>query len=275
MAAVSAGAASAVAAPGAAGAPASATSEASNTALLERHHAQLVLREKLRIYTEICQRVPDDLLSRHVHASLQGDAEALWALKRALAMQLATVSLLCHAFTAGDRSPQRFVFSKKTGRFVASEFRPVYRPEGQMEPSEDVPFRLTRNIMTLLSPLLVDGVFASSMATTALAVSEKSATLKPYLTLILRDDLMSWHASKMQPQTDAEQRRNEAQLAERVSKNVKHALDRVQTAAPRLSHSGGRVHREHRVDHIAHRLIEAAAQPERLCQMNPTWMPWL
>ncbi len=275
VAAVSAGAASAVAAPGAAGAPASATSEASNTALLERHHAQLVLREKLRIYTEICQRVPDDLLSRHVHASLQGDAEALWALKRALAMQLATVSLLCHAFTAGDRSPQRFVFSKKTGRFVASEFRPVYRPEGQMEPSEDVPFRLTRNIMTLLSPLLVDGVFASSMATTALAVSEKSATLKPYLTLILRDDLMSWHASKMQPQTDAEQRRNEAQLAERVSKNVKHALDRVQTAAPRLSHSGGRVHREHRVDHIAHRLIEAAAQPERLCQMNPTWMPWL
>ena len=130
-----------------------------------------------------------------------------------------------------------------------------------MEPSEEVPFRLTRNIMTLLSPLLVDGVFASSMATAALAISEKSLTLKPYLTLILRDDLLSWQASKTQPQTDIEQCRVEEQLSERVNKNVKHALDRVQTAAPRLSHSGGRVHREHRVDHIAHRLIEAAAQP--------------
>ncbi len=38
---------------------------------------------------------------------------------------------------------------------------------------------------------------------------------------------------------------------------------------------GQRIQREHRVDYIVHRLIEAAAQPERLCQMHPTWMPWL
>ena len=68
----------------------------------------------------------------------------------------------------------------------------------------------------------------------------------------------------------------QASLAERVKRNVKHVLDRLQTAAPRVQlNDGQRVQREHRVDHIVHRLIEAAAQPERLCQMNPTWMPWL
>jgi phosphatidylinositol kinase/protein kinase (PI-3 family) len=60
-----------------------------------------------------------------------------------------------------------------------------------------------------------------------------------------------------------------------VAKNVKHVLERASTAAPRLAHDGGRAQREQRIDHIVHRLIEAAAQPERLCQMNPTWMPWL
>jgi hypothetical protein len=99
-------------------------------------HAQLVLREKLRIYTDLCGRVPDDLLGKHVHAALGADAEALWSLKRALAMQLAAVSLLGHLFTVGERTPERFVFSKRNGRLLASEFRPVYRPEGQLEPSE-------------------------------------------------------------------------------------------------------------------------------------------
>ena len=68
----------------------------------------------------------------------------------------------------------------------------------------------------------------------------------------------------------------QAVLTENTQKNVQTVLDRLSKAAPRVQlGSEGRVQREHRVDHIVHRLIEAAAQPERLCQMPPTWMPWL
>ena len=98
--------------------------------------AQGLLREKLRVYTEVCARVPDDLLSRHVHESLSGDSEGLWALKRSMATQLAAWSMLGHAFTIGHRTPDRFVFSKRSGRFISTDFRPVYRPEGLLEPSE-------------------------------------------------------------------------------------------------------------------------------------------
>lgn len=219
------------------------------------------------------------MLARHVHAALKGDAEKLWAVKRSLAMQLAATSLLCHAFTVTERQPARFVFSPTTGRFLATEFRPGYTSHGHLEASEEVPFRLTRNIYTLLSPLLVDGAFASAMAATALALSEKAPVLKPYLVLLLRDDLVCWHAGKGQPKSDAEQQAFERQLADRVAKNATRVLDRVHTAAPRVSppnSTTGHVPRhEHRVDHIVHRLIEAAAHPERLCHMNPTWMPWL
>ncbi len=36
------------------------------------------------------------------------------------------------------------------------------------------------------------------MASTALAISEKAAVLKPYLSLILRDDLLAWQSAKGQ-----------------------------------------------------------------------------
>ena len=210
---------------------------------------------------------------------LRADAEALWAFKRALAMQLAAGSLLGHAFVVPDRQPQRFVFSRRTARFVATEFRPGYTAQGQLDPSEGVPFRLTRNITTLLSPLLVDGVFASAMGATALAISERGPLLKPYLNLLRRDDLMSWQGSKAAPKSDAEHRAAESQLKERITKNTARVMERVTTAAPRINTTpgpGGAAPRhDHRVDHICHRLIEAAAQPERLCHMNPSFVPWL
>ena len=77
----------------------------------------------------MCGRLPDDLLSRHVHNALQADAEALWALKRSLALQLAATSLLGHLLNVGERTPSRFALAKRNGRFLATDFRPVYRYE--------------------------------------------------------------------------------------------------------------------------------------------------
>ena len=65
---------------------------------------------------------------------------------------------------------------------------------------QEVPFRLTRNLMTLLSPLLVDGVFASSMASTALALADQATTLRPYLGLVLREDLVDWGKAPLSSQ---------------------------------------------------------------------------
>jgi len=39
--------------------------------------------------------------------------------------------------------------------------------------------------------------------------------------------------------------------------------------------SSSRVQLEHKIDHRVYRLLEAAARPENLCQMKPTWMSWL
>ena len=88
------------------------------------------------------------------------------------------------------------------------------------------------------------------------------------------------HTHQVAPKSDAEFRQTELQLKERVTKNVDRVMDRVNAAAPRVVASstgdaGGAPRYEHRVDQIVHRLIEAAAQPERLCHMTPIYMAWL
>jgi phosphatidylinositol kinase/protein kinase (PI-3 family) len=61
---------------------------------------------------------------------------------------------------------------------------------------EEVPFRLTPNLMHMLSPYLVDGVLVLTMACVAHALTSRREATQPFLHLMLRDDILSWHASK-------------------------------------------------------------------------------
>jgi len=170
---------------------------------------------------------------------------------------------------------------------------------------QEVPFRLTRNVMTFLSPLLVDGVLASGMASAGLALSDQASNLMPFLELMLHDDMVAWQQHQNSSSAAASSSTADASCASgegdgaikgRAAHNAQVVLNRLEAVAPRAQYSpltstttaavpaaagasrnlaGGRVQRDERVDHQVYRLIEAAAQPERLCQMSPNWMPWL
>jgi hypothetical protein len=115
----------------AAAAPSAATSAAAaaRAADLPLARPPLAPREAgLAAYTAACGAVPDDVLSRWAHAKLRGDPDALWALKKTLAVQLACASLLGHAMSVGQRQPHTFGVSMSSGRFVARNFHPCYRP---------------------------------------------------------------------------------------------------------------------------------------------------
>jgi phosphatidylinositol kinase/protein kinase (PI-3 family) len=205
-----------------------------------------------------------------------------------MATRIATTSLLEHALVIRHRSPQNISYHRKTGSIQSNGFRPSYNSFGTLVVGyEEVPFRLTRNLTTLLSPLLVDGIFATSMGATALALDSNRSKLASYLSIILRDDLLASATlggsnnlvsspANMKCSTDSEQREIEKTQEVKVTRNMNTVCDLLHNAAPRalMDNSGERVLRDHRVDHIVHRLIEAAAQPEKLCMMSPSLMPW-
>ena len=84
--------------------------------------------KRVAAYTAACGSVRDDVLSQWAHAKLGGSPEALWALKKALAAQLACASLLGYALSVGQRAPHTLGVSAASGRLVATDFHPCYRP---------------------------------------------------------------------------------------------------------------------------------------------------
>jgi transformation/transcription domain-associated protein len=235
---------------------------------------QAELGAKQRALQEISQTVGSDMLARFVSKTMQ-DSEAVWAFKRAFAQQLAVSSLLCYGFTCGERYPHKLMFDETTARVISHEFRPGYTHQGMLEVSEEVPFRLTRNITTLLSPFLIEGVFATSMVTTAQALCTREEVMRPYLSLMLRDDLQSWHASKTPVRSEFEQRGIEKQLNERMIKNVNKVVGRFKDvcASPGLTHKDTKRHVA--ADTRVHELIRQAQSEKALSSMNATWMAWV
>lgn len=174
------------------------------------------------------EMVPADILSRYAQRSM-ADAEAVWAFKCVFASQYGISALLCHAFAVADRHPHRIMFNGETARIMGHEFRPGYTPQGALDCYESVPFRLTRNITTLLSPYLVEGGMCTAMVAAAAALAKRSEALEPYLSLLLRDDIVSHYASRVHPKTEMEGRHLELQLADKSAKNVAKVLARYVT----------------------------------------------
>ena len=101
------------------------------------------------------------------------------------------------------------------------------------------------------------------------------AVLKPYLSLMLRDDLISWHASKTSPKTELEQRQIEKLLQDRMTKNVSKVMDRFDGLCAKQGRRDMQTGRLIPADSKVHELIAAATDAENLGSLNPNWMAWV
>lgn len=258
-------------------------------------------RERLAVFQEVTR--PGGLVSKHiltqfVHSTLGGEPEAIWSWKHTFAQQLAVSSLFCFALSCGERTPGRLIFHKLNATIQSADLRPGYGIRGYLESNEEVPFRLSPNLMAVFSPFLVDGVFVPTMAAVAQAMTQKREFIQPFLHLMLKDDILAWNMSKATMPREAmlDQKKMESVLADRVNRNVLKVLERLVVCAPALPSekhpfvsplqhgagtggmsssmatigAGGEM-----IDARATLLVERAAKHEYVAQMAPTWHPWL
>ena len=62
----------------------------------------------------------------------------------------------------------------------------MYNERGQLEKIEPVPFRLTRNLTAFFTAFGVEGVFTTTMANAALALTAKTSNAPHFLSLFFR-----------------------------------------------------------------------------------------
>ena len=224
------------------------------------------LQARLEVFNDICARVvPDYILSRFVSRTVRSP-DQLWAFKKEFAAQVALSGYLSHIMNIGDRSLHKLSFSKKSARIINSEFYPAYNSFCIIDCQETVPFRLTRNISSFLTPLMVNGIVSGSIMAINSLLLRKQDVIKNYFCLFVRDDLLSWNSTKISVPDDHGQRALESKLRDKIKINVRHTYTRVQSLLVQ-SESGP-------MNSKVNQLIKNATSQERLCMMNPTWQPW-
>jgi hypothetical protein len=244
-------------------------------------------------------------LLKHMQSSL-GEEEAVWAWQRSLAQQLGLTSLLCYATAATQRHPHTVLLHTTSARMLSTSLR-LSSPQALeaavaqalgtgplasldvLGPQEEVPFRLSPWLLgALSSPLLVDGVLGVAMACAAQALCTKRHLLQPFLTLLLRDELLNaLHALPSASQlSDVDLARVQSRLLSVAQGSVAKALERLSLLAPPLpnglvsssilglaSAPAADASTELPLDHRVTALLEQASSTTRLAAMPPTWYP--
>ena len=228
-------------------------------------------------YAQIQARmVPNTILMKYIDQTL-GDPAAIWTFKHAFATQLGMNFLFCYMLNVKDRYPQKFCFSRESARICLTEMRPHYAERYQergvgvidkheidtycedcrilmipnkryngglscpkcnkQERFKEVPLRFTSNLQTIVPPFLTDGVLATTMGSSALALHSRLDILRPYLYLLFRDDLVAWWMnmkSSQRPVPEQDQQRRERDSLEYLQENIRRVTARLSFCSPIL-----------------------------------------
>jgi hypothetical protein len=238
--------------------------------------AKLEVAVKLKAYSRICSTMVDSSVLLDFIRSSLGDSESVFHYRRSFAGQLAISSMLQHAFCVAERTPSRVVFNERTGQVFAPDFRFSYNNQGFLD-EQRVPFRLTRNLRTLIGPIFEAGRFVPAMATFAAAVKNHLEDIDPILKLLMRDDIIAWYTSKSMAKSDSKTQELEKQLHDRVLKNVSQVQIRMVECSHRRPPKDLTPENlpTDPVDKKVRSLLEEATNQEKLCQMLPNYQSWL
>jgi phosphatidylinositol kinase/protein kinase (PI-3 family) len=149
----------------------------------------------------------------------------------------------------------------------------------------EVPLRFTSNLQSFVPAFLSDGVLATSMGASALALHSRLDLLRPYLYLLFRDDLLAWwmNMKSQRPIPEHHQQQKERDSIPYLHQNIIRVTERLAFCAPTLpstgivTGSGNNTMNANQspVDHRIHQLLEISRSHKRISHMNLIWMPFL
>ena len=152
--------------------------------------------------------------------------------------------------------------SRSTGRIWGTELIPsMASMKPTLHNNEAVPIRLTPNLQTLMGPLNLEGIFASSMMTVARCLMEPEGELEMQLSIFMRDEMTHWFSGAHKP-LPADM------LRETVQANSELVVKRVAFLGT-LPERTNLPANQTVVD-----LVALSVNPTKLALMDPLWMAY-
>lgn len=186
-----------------------------------------------------------------------------WLFRRQFAFQYAAVAFMTYVMHMGNRYPNKIMISRSTGDIWGTELIPTINPaKAFFYNPEQVPFRFTPNIQTLLGPIATEGVFACAMMAIARCLTEPRHELEQQLSIFVRDEMMYWATAQHRGVLPVQQ------LRDLVYNNSEIIVNRaVSLASPP---EGNLPANQTTID-----LISKAVNPQHLATCDALWMPYL
>ncbi|GAB4845683.1 hypothetical protein Ancab_039086 [Ancistrocladus abbreviatus] len=201
-----------------------------------------------------------------------------WFEKRlAYTRSVAVSSMVDYIVGLGDRHSMNILIDQTTAEVVHIDLGVAFEQGLMLKTPEQVPFRLTRDIIDGMGITGVEGVYRKCCEETLAVMRTNKEALLTIVEVFIHDPLYKWALSPLkalerQKETDddletswedSEDEYEGNKDAARALLRVKQKLDGYEEGEMRSVH--GQVQQ----------LIQDAIDPERLCQMFPGWAAWM
>ncbi|CCE81661.1 Piso0_002324 [Millerozyma farinosa CBS 7064] len=180
--------------------------------------------------------VPSDVMKNYF-IDIYPQFEDFWLFRKQFTSQYASFIFTTYMMCVNTRQPQKIHVNRSSGKVWTSDMLPCKilsknasldesqggRPIPLFYNAELVPFRLTPNIQKLIGETGLDGILSVYLLCIARALTEPESDLEQYLTLFVRDEVLSWCLQQDPPRPVPEG----AKLKDIVRTNVDLIIKRV------------------------------------------------
>ncbi|WAR55831.1 hypothetical protein PtB15_6B574 [Puccinia triticina] len=192
--------------------------------------------------------------------------------RQAYGRTCAVMSMVGFVLGLGDRHGENILFDSTNGDVVHVDFNCLFDKGRTFEVSENVPFRLTHNLVSGLGITGVEGVFRRASEVTMGILRNNKDSLMSVLETFVHDPLVDWMPSV------SKRKGVDAPTEEYVAREAKKALEPISrklTGFQITSSSSGKCDRQMSTENQVDSLINEARDNRHLGRMYFGWGPYL
>jgi len=184
----------------------------------------------------------------------------------------AVMCMVGHILGLGDRHGENILFDATCGDCVHVDFNCLFKKGETFDCPEQVPFRLTHNIVNAMGPLGCEGVFRRSCEVTLRLLRNQCDSLLTVLRTFIYDPLVEWQRTKgRELLAEASKNKETGEVTnEEGVKILKDIEKRIQGFE-----GNNRIRIPLSIEGQVHYLINEATSADNLSRMYIGWAPYL
>ncbi|SCU93131.1 LADA_0G01508g1_1 [Lachancea dasiensis] len=234
---------------------------------------------KVEIFSSVQSMFLPSTVMKDYFTNIFTQFEDFWLFRKQFSSQYALFAFMTYMLAINNRSPHKISIDQVSGDVFTLEMLPARYPyervkqtvknfEANIPPdapifhnNEAVPFRLTPNLQKLIGESGLEGILSVNMFVVARALLDPENELNTYLSLFIRDEVISWYSNLHRSIVE------DPQLREIVRTNV----DLITRKTAQLGHLSSKpsVATQYVLD-----AISAAVSPRNLAKMDQSFMPY-